>query len=219
MYKYAESIGEKRNYLAHFKFQGSLLNSFNILRIPVPIQLPNQSNMKYMIPKGFSVNFLMLLWSVFGGFLLHAYLANFRVMLLTPVYEKAMDTAQDLVDAGMIAFVSPGSEYLLHHLRDSPVSSYQELYKNSVVFDDYDSFNEAIEDDVFGANTHVMLSAGSWDFDALDLGPSHGSKELLEGASPYGYFLSNKRFPLNEECELHLIKFQQVCSTAASGSL
>ena len=95
----------------------------------------------------------MITWSVFGGFLLHAFLANFRGMLLTPVYEKAIDTAQDIFDKGMIPVESPGSYILLDHLRDSPTPMYHQLAARSVKYDDWDAFYKVAEEGIFGAGT------------------------------------------------------------------
>ena len=75
-----------------------------MFRLPVPAYIPYMGIRftPYMFPRGFSVNFVLLTWSIFGGILIHAMLANFRGMLLSPVLEEPVDTAQQILDRGMI---------------------------------------------------------------------------------------------------------------------
>ena len=55
---------------------------------------------KIKFPFGFSSKLLFLLWCVCGGFLLHFLECNFLSILLTPNYEKPIDTAEDILDRG-----------------------------------------------------------------------------------------------------------------------
>ena len=59
---------------------------------------------------GFASNMALLLWCVFGGFLLHMFGANYLNMLVKPSYEKPVDTAQDVVDRGLRVIWGPGFE-------------------------------------------------------------------------------------------------------------
>ena len=68
-------------------------------------------NLHLIFPRGFSANLVLLTWSIFGGVLLHGFLANFRVMLLRPVLEKPVDTAQEVLDRGMIPVTIDRGEY------------------------------------------------------------------------------------------------------------
>ena len=69
---------------------------------------------------GFASNMLLLLWCVFGGLLLHMLEANFLTILLKPVYEKSVDTAQDIIDRGLTVIYTPGAESAKKMLMNSP---------------------------------------------------------------------------------------------------
>ena len=65
---------------------------------------------------------VLLLWCVCGGLLLHMFEANFLTILVKPNYEKAIDTAQDVMDRGLTVIWYPGSESLLPILKNSPAN-------------------------------------------------------------------------------------------------
>ena len=73
------------------------------------------------------MNFVLLTWLYFGGLLLHAFLCNFTVMLMLPQYGKPIDSAQDILDRGLIPFVDWGGEYYRDHLLQSTTPAYQKL--------------------------------------------------------------------------------------------
>ena len=53
---------------------------------------------------------LLMLWCVCGGLLLHMLEANFLTILLKPIYENPIDTAQDVLDMGLAVIYPPDSE-------------------------------------------------------------------------------------------------------------
>jgi hypothetical protein len=89
--------------------------------------------MQLVFPRGFSMNFVLLTWALCGGLFIYAFLTNFRTMLLMPQYEKPVDSAQDILDRGMIPFVIDGGDYLRDHLLQSSTSAYQKLGEIVVV--------------------------------------------------------------------------------------
>ena len=68
---------------------------------------------------GFASNMVLLLWCVCGGFLLHMFEANFLSILLKPSYEKAVDTAQDVLDRGLTVITYPGLESKVETLAEA----------------------------------------------------------------------------------------------------
>ena len=113
--------------------------------------------MQHVFPKGFSMNFILLTWALCGGLFVYAFLANFRTMLLMPQYEKPIDSAQVILDRGMILFVIYGGEYYKQFLQQSSNLAYQKLGENVVVSKDYDQYLKMHKEEVQGANTHVFL--------------------------------------------------------------
>ena len=67
-------------------------------------------------PFGFSIRMLFLLWCVCGGFLLHMLESSYLKLLVKPNYEKAVDTAQDVLDRGLTVIWFPGFEQYKENL-------------------------------------------------------------------------------------------------------
>ena len=114
-------------------------------------------SMEYVFPKGFSMKLVLITWALVGGQFIYAFSANFRTMLLMPQYEKPVDSAQDILDRGMIPFVIYGGEYYKQFLQQSSNPAYQKLGENVVVSKDVDQYLKMHKEDVQGANTHVFL--------------------------------------------------------------
>ena len=70
---------------------------------------------------------VLLLWCVFGGFLLHMFEANYLTILLKPNYEKAVDTPQDILDRGLTVLNPPGTKSLVEIMKNSPSQITREL--------------------------------------------------------------------------------------------
>ena len=94
-------------------------------RLPVPIDVPAVS--KNLFPRGFSANFILIIWGVFVAICAYAFLAIFRDILIMPVYEDPIDSYQDVIDKGLIPFAHPGSHYYGEHLANSPNPGYKYL--------------------------------------------------------------------------------------------
>ena len=104
------------------------------------------------------MNFVLLTWALCGGLFIYAFLANFRDMLLKPKYGIPVDSAQDILDRGMIPFVWDGGAYYRDHLLQSPSSAYQKLGEIVVIANDWQHEEKMMMEDVHVANTHVYLS-------------------------------------------------------------
>ena len=161
------------------------------------------------------MNFVLITWALFGGLFIYAFLANFRTMLLMPQYGKPLDSAQEILDRGMIPIVMEGADFWKHHLLESSNPVYQKLGEIVVVPKDYDTVIKMAREDIQGGNTHVFLSSITYvvewvSFDGNISGEYHESKEVLEGTNPlYGDIL-NKKWALGEEYSYHLLLFHQV---------
>ena len=76
---------------------------------------------------------MLLLWCISGGFLLHFYESSLLDIILKRNYEKAVDTAQELLDSGLSLIYSPGSESLVEVLKNSPSYVTRTLAERTVV--------------------------------------------------------------------------------------
>ena len=60
------------------------------------------------------------MWCVMGGFLLHILECNYLTVLVKPVYEKPIDTAEDIIERGLTIIDSPGTQDKIANLKQSP---------------------------------------------------------------------------------------------------
>ena len=63
---------------------------------------------------------VLLVWCVWGGFLLHILECNYLTVLLKPVYEEPIDTAEDIIEKGIKIIGYPGQESVVEALKKSP---------------------------------------------------------------------------------------------------
>ena len=77
-----------------------------IVRIPVPV-----INSPRISKRGLSATYLMLLWSTFGGLILFAFNSNFLSMLVSPIMERPLDSAKDILEQGLIPITKSGGWY------------------------------------------------------------------------------------------------------------
>ena len=76
---------------------------------------------------------ILLLWCVWGGFLLHILECNLLTVLVKPVYEKPIDTAEDIIGRGIEVISYPGRESIVENLKKSPFPLTRELAENTYV--------------------------------------------------------------------------------------
>ena len=167
--------------------------------------------MKLLLPRGVSANIVLLIWGLFGGVLVHGFLANFRSMLMMPVYEKPIDTAQDILDRGLIPIVTKEQNGMKQVLEDSPIPAYWEISKILVISHNNSDVpwitHPGSPESPYHLipRSHVYLGGMSQD-------PWHHiSKDKLSGMVPWRMMIMNKRWPLDEELNVHLLRFSQVC--------
>ena len=76
---------------------------------------------------------VLLMWCVWGGFLLHILECNYLTVLVKPVYEKPIDTAEDIIERGITIIDVPGSESIVYMLKKSPYELTRALAENTYV--------------------------------------------------------------------------------------
>ena len=82
-------------------------------------------------------NVLYLLWAICGGFILHFLLSNFLTVLLRPTFPKAVETAEDVLEKGLIPFGHWEGEYLREIFEYSPDPAYREIAKQLIIPDNW----------------------------------------------------------------------------------
>ena len=76
---------------------------------------------------------VLLMWCVWGGFLLHILECNYLTVLVKPVYEKPIDTAEDIIERGIKIIYAPGTESMVETLKKSPFPLTRKLAENTYV--------------------------------------------------------------------------------------
>ena len=76
---------------------------------------------------------VLLLWCVWGGFLLHILECNYLTVLLKPVYEEPVDTPEDIIERGLKIIMSPAAKALVEAAKKSPFEKTRKLAELSYV--------------------------------------------------------------------------------------
>ena len=175
--------------------------------------IENQATNHLFLTKKFSSKFIFLLWAVCGGFMMyihylinrmndflifsHFLLCNLLTTILRPNFEEPIDTAKQLVEKNITLFVNRGGEIWKQFLQKSTVDEYKIIGDNMIIADNWDHFDNLTEHDVIGAGTHAWMGSSLLSY-KLALGKWHRSQETLAGDYPFGGYLTNKKWPLNE---------------------
>ena len=177
--------------------------SSNLLSIKIP----------FLLPRGFSANFLLLLWYLCGGVCLWGLEGNILSLMFKQVFEDPVDTAQDILDRGLIPVVSPGNEgvYWFWKLKNSDNVLYQKLAKLTVQYNDFASYDYIIQYHVQGNATHVLLATYVTEQASDAFGLFHYSQEVIQVSNPYLGWVQHKLFHLSDELSKHILIYQQVC--------
>ena len=160
--------------------------------------------MPIRLSKGMASVFLVLIWSSLGGILQHAFNSNLLSIIVSPVFEKPMDTAQDILEAGL-------SPILRHkgNLLSSPNPAFAELAKRALVTKDTQPTQLIIEK-VLNKRTHAWMVNFIPRVEYLHYDFFHMSKETIGFLNQWYVMLVNKKWNQKENFEKHILRFQQV---------
>ena len=124
-------------------------------------------------------------------------LCNLLTTILKPNFEEPLDTAKQLVDKNITLYNQPWGDIWKQFLLESPIPEYNILGGTYIIADDWDHFDNISKHDVIGAGTHAQM-VDYLTLHELSLGNWHRSEEKLAGTYPYGGYLTNKKWHLNE---------------------
>ena len=109
-----------------------------------------------------------------------------------------MDTAEQLVEKNIRLFTVPGGQIWKQFLAHSQIAAYRKLSDTMVIAESWSEYYNYSRDGVIGEGTHGMMTftvSGAY----LKLGKWYRSKEKVSGTNPYGGYITNKKWDLNEE--------------------
>ena len=116
---------------------------------------------------------------------------------MRPNFEEPLDTAKQLVDKNITLYNQPWGDIWKQFLLESPIPEYNILGETMIIADDWDHFDNITLHDVIGAGTHAQVSTSVAQYE-LAMGKWYRSKEKVAGKYPYGGYLTNKKWHLNE---------------------
>ncbi len=144
-----------------------------------------------------SSNFVFTIWAVFGGFILHFLLCNFLTVLLRPRYEDPVDTLADLNERNITLILDPwGEEGWIQWFEDSPYPEFREISQRIVVAKDWDEYDDLLSK-VISTGKYANMGTVPWAYEE-DWDKWYRSSERVPGLQPYGFHLSNKKWPLKK---------------------
>ena len=108
-----------------------------------------------------------------------------------------MNTAQDLIDNNITLYTIPIGYIWKQLLEQSSIPAYNKIAETMIIPKTWEDFDNYIEHYVLGEGTHAQMTSTLYP-KHLAMGRWWRSTERLSGFSPYGGYLSNKKWYLNE---------------------
>ena len=102
-----------------------------------------------------------------------------------------------LVENNITLYGLPSDDIWKHFLLESSIPEYNILGENTIIPNDWAHYYQITEYDVIGNGTHAIMTPYLWQKE-LDMGKWYRSKERVSGDYPYGGYLTNKKWNLNE---------------------
>ena len=151
-------------------------------------------------------------------------------------YDGFINTRQDLIESNMtlgqvmtclkiccndfiFIVLQPNGQWMIEEMRNSQLEDYNKLADISLSLDnDYDGVktDSLIDNEVMKHGTHAFV-IGNEDIITLysHLEEKHNtvwyrSTETVMSEYPYSNWLSKKKWPLNEQLNLHMLNYQEV---------
>ena len=141
----------------------------------------------------------------------HILLCNLLTTMLRPNFEDPFDTVQQLIDNNITVVLTPGADLWKQFMSKSSILKYNHLAEQTVESTDFDDyiFNYLQQALCTGDYAVMVSELPDWAVEYLDLTAKgcpeilpnrvwYRSKETLEGKYPYGGYISNKKWYLNE---------------------
>ena len=76
---------------------------------------------------------VLLMWCVWGGFLAHILECNYLTVLIAPVYEKPIDTAEDIIERGVRILWEDGQRSWVEELKKSSIPLVRQLAERAYI--------------------------------------------------------------------------------------
>ena len=104
-----------------------------------------------------SFNLLWLMWAVCGGFFITNFiLCNYLKVLVKPVFEKPVDSSEDVVTRGLIPYMHPGTGVWKRVMSKMP-DPYPVLAENMIIPTLWEQFDNMSKYNTIEKDSHIIL--------------------------------------------------------------
>ena len=126
----------------------------------------------------------------------HILLCNLLTTILRPNFEEPLDTVKQLVERNIEIYTTPGSYFWKYFFQDSTIPEYKILGETLIIADNWDQYIN-ISKHMHISGTYALMTVTLPPM-YQDMGRWHRSEEKVAGRYPYGGYLTNKKWHLNE---------------------
>ena len=125
---------------------------------PAWLNVVNQTDrpiLEIIFPRGFTIKFILTAWAILGSLLMYFLLSDFRNKLLEPVLEEPFDTAEQILERGLI----PIAWLSLFYLRNSSNPAHHQLANISVIPNlryGKEYVRQMLKNDLFGKGVYYL---------------------------------------------------------------
>ena len=147
-------------------------------------------------------------------------------------YDGFINTREDLIESNMtlgqfmkylksccneslFTVLHPGGQWLIDEMRKSQLEEYNKLVDISLSIDGdgwYHKTDHLIENEVIRLGTHATAEVNQFNSHFAEKHDTvwYRSTETVMSEYPHNNWLSKKKWPLNEQLNLHMLNYQEV---------
>ena len=129
-------------------------------------------------------------------------------MLVSPIMERPLDSAKDILEQGLISITKSGGWYE-NLLQKSANPATQKLGEKVLLTEEFQP-TDLIFEKVLSKKTHVWIINYIPRAEYLPYEAFHISRDTVDGTDPWFNWIANKKWSLKENLEKHILRFQQV---------
>ena len=129
-----------------------------ILLYPFRVRMMLSNISFYNIDIGFSSTFVFLIWSVWGGFILHMLLTNYLAVLTKPNYDHPIRNLDDFLASSKNVFIYPYGSNFIEVFSQSKDPRVAEMAKRMYAAKDSEHYNQLMKE-IHTKDKDVAISA------------------------------------------------------------
>ena len=109
-----------------------------------------------IFPRGFTIKLVLTSWALLGSFLIYFLLSDFRNKLLEDILEEPVETAEDVLERGLIPSITPDGVGVVYALKRSPNPVAKQLGNTTVISPNMPYVLKLLREDVIGEGVYTL---------------------------------------------------------------